>query len=94
MKLTPLHDRIVVLEDKADEISQGGIIIPGQAQKKPATGTVISHGPGKYVDAQLVPVTVNDGDKIVFVKHQGDMVEVDGVEYRIIKDEHIIGIIT
>jgi len=94
MKLTPLHDRIVITEDDVKETTRGGIIIPGQARNIPTTGTVVSAGPGKYVGADLVPITVKENDRIVYVKGAGDIIEVDGVEMRIIQDEHVIGIIS
>lgn len=92
MKLTPLHDRIVIKEDEAEEVSQGGIVLVDQ--EKPATGTVIATGPGKYAGTNFVPVTVKEGDKIVFTRNAGEIVELNGEDFRIIQDDFVIGIIT
>ena len=93
MRIVPLHDRIVIKEDNADEVSKGGILIPGQAQKKPSMGVVVAHGPGRYINNEFVPVTVKEGDKVLFVQNSGEVVEVDGETLRVIHDIDIIGIV-
>ena len=47
MKVTPLHDRIIIEPAKQDEVSKGGIIIPDTAKEKPQKGTAITVGSGK-----------------------------------------------
>ena len=36
MKFTPLADRILIKRVEADEVTAGGILIPGNAQEKPS----------------------------------------------------------
>ena len=47
VSVTPLHDRVIVKADAAEEKSSGGIIIPDTAKEKPQRGTVVAAGPGK-----------------------------------------------
>ena len=47
VSVTPLHDRVIVKADAAEEKTSGGIIIPDTAKEKPQRGTVIAAGPGK-----------------------------------------------
>ena len=46
MKLTPLHDRVLVKREEQDAKSAGGIIIPDTVQEKPMEGKVIAVGSG------------------------------------------------
>ncbi len=57
VKVTPLHDRVIVKAAAAEEKTAGGIIIPDTAKEKPQRGTVIAAGPGKKDE----PVTVKEG---------------------------------
>lgn len=47
MKLLPLEDRVVILQDDATKQTNTGIFIPDTSQRKPSTGTVVWIGPGK-----------------------------------------------
>ena len=53
LKVTPLHDRVIVKPAAAEEKSAGGIIIPDTAKEKPQRGTVIAAGPGKTTSTVL-----------------------------------------
>jgi chaperonin GroES len=44
MRIEPLGDKIVVKRTEADEVTTGGIILPGSAQEKPQQGKVLSVG--------------------------------------------------
>lgn len=83
---TPLHDRILVLPDKADE-EIGGYKIPDDAQKAPKRGKVISVGPGIHADhtGVLIPNDVKVGDTVVYSKFGGTEVELDGVVHVVLK---------
>ena len=94
MTFRPLHDRIVVRRTEADEKSVGGIIIPDTAKEKPMEGEVIAAGPGARNEAgQLQPLDVKVGDRILFGKWSGTEVKLDSVEYLIMKESDIMGVI-
>jgi chaperonin GroES len=94
MKFRPLHDRVVVKRIDAEEKSAGGIIIPDTAKEKPSQGEIIAVGPGARDEAgKLVPLDVKVGDRILFGKWSGTEVKIDGVEYLIMKESDIMGIL-
>ena len=94
MKFRPLHDRVVVTRIDADDKTAGGIIIPDTAKEKPSEGEVIAVGPGgRDESGKLIPVDVRVGDRVLFGKWSGTEVMIDGVEYVIMKESDIMGVI-
>jgi chaperonin GroES len=94
MKFRPLHDRVVVKRVAEEEKTKGGIIIPDTAKEKPMEGEVIAVGPGARDEkGALVPLDVKAGDRILFGKWSGTEVKLDGVEYLIMKESDIMGIL-
>jgi chaperonin GroES len=94
MKFRPLHDRVVVKRIDAEEKSAGGIIIPDTAKEKPSQGEIIAVGPGGRDEAgKLIPLDVKAGDRILFGKWSGTEVKIDSVEYLIMKESDIMGIL-
>ena len=94
MKFRPLHDRVVVKRIDAEEKTAGGIIIPDTAKEKPQEGEVVAVGPGGRDEAgKLVPIDVKAGDRILFGKWSGTEVKIDGVEYLIMKESDVMGVL-
>jgi chaperonin GroES len=94
MKFRPLHDRVVVKRIEAEEKSAGGIIIPDTAKEKPQQGEVISVGPGGRDEAgKLIPIDLKAGDRVLFGKWSGTEVKLDGIEYLIMKESDVIGVL-
>jgi len=94
MKFRPLHDRVVVKRIDAEEKTTGGIIIPDTAKEKPSQGEIIAVGPGGRDEAgKLVPLDVQVGNRILFGKWSGTEVKIDGVEYLIMKESDIMGVL-
>ena len=94
MELRPLHDRIVIKRLDEGETMRGGIIIPDTAKEKPTEGEVIAVGPGgRDESGKLIPIDLKVGDRILFGKWSGTEVKIDGVEYLIMKESDIMGVI-
>jgi chaperonin GroES len=94
MKFRPLHDRVVVKRIDAEDKSAGGIIIPDTAKEKPSQGEIIAIGPGGRDEAgKLVPLDVQVGNRVLFGKWSGTEVKIDGVEYLIMKESDIMGVL-
>lgn len=95
--IQPLADRVVVLpasEEEAKKNSKLNIIIPDTADKeRPAQGVVVAVGPGKYDDGELVPMSIKEGDKVIFSKYGYDEVKVSGEEYYILSESNILAVI-
>ena len=93
-KFRPLHDRVVVKRIEADLKSKGGIIIPDTAQEKPSQGEIVAVGPGgRDENGKLIPIDLKTGDRVLFGKWSGTEVKLDGVEYLIMKESDIMGIL-
>ncbi|MFA5359546.1 MAG: co-chaperone GroES [Patescibacteria group bacterium] len=95
MKLKPIHDHIVVKPITEDEITKSGIVLPDTIDKeKPEKGEVVAVGSGKLLDnGQRAAMSVKVGDKVMFKKYSPDEIKVDGVEYLIISESDILGIL-
>ena len=94
MKFRPLHDRVVIERIDAEAKTAGGIIIPDTAQEKPQQGEVTAVGPrGRDESGKLIPIDVKVGDRILFGKWSGTEVKIDGVEYLIMKESDIMGVL-
>ena len=94
VKLTPLHDRVLVRRIEEGETVRGGIIIPDSAKEKPQEGVVIAAGTGKYEKGQTIPLAVKAGDRILFGKYSGNEIKLDGEELLIMREEEVLGILS
>ena len=95
MRFRPLHDRVLVKRIEAEAKSPGGIIIPDTAKKKPQEGEVIAVGPGgRDQSGKLTSSDVKVGNRVLFGKWSGTEIKLDGVEYLIMKETDILGVLT
>ena len=94
MKVRPLHDRLLVRRIEEKETVRGGIIIPDSAKEKPQEGEVIAVGNGKVLDnGTKVALDVKAGDKILFGKHSGTDIKIDGEEFLILREDEVLAVI-
>jgi len=94
MKFRPLHDRVVVERIDAEAKTAGGIIIPDTAKEKPSQGKIIAVGPGgRDENGKLIPIDLQPGDRVLFGKWSGTEVKIEGVEYLIMKESDIMGVL-
>ena len=93
MKLVPLGDRVVLKQCEAEETTKSGIILTGSAQEKPQEAEVIAVGPGGMVDGKEVTMQVKVGQKVIYSKHAGTEVKLDGNEYIVVKQNDILAVV-
>jgi chaperonin GroES len=94
MNIRPLRDRVVVKRLEEGEQRVGGIIIPDTAKEKPQQGKVMAVGSGRLTDkGTLVPLDITIGDTILFGKYSGSEIKLGGVEYLIVKEDEVLGVI-
>jgi len=94
MKFKPLRDRVLVKYSEESEKTAGGLYIPDTAKEKSQKGQVVAVGPGKVTeDGKLQPISVKVGDTVLFDKYSGSKVTMDDVEYLIIREEDILGVV-
>ncbi|HWR57711.1 MAG TPA: co-chaperone GroES [Thermodesulfovibrionales bacterium] len=94
MKFKPLRDRVLVKYSEEAERTAGGLYIPDTAKEKPQKGEIVAVGPGRVTDdGKLQPISVKVGDIVLFDKYSGSKVTMQDVEYLIIREEDILGIV-
>lgn len=93
MKFRPLHDRVLVKRLEEEKTSAGGILIPDTAKEKPSSGEVIAVGPGKVVEGKAQAMNVKVGDKVLFGKYSGTEIKLDNVDYIVMREDDVIGIL-
>ena len=94
MRFRPLQDRVVVRRVEQEEKTKGGIIIPDTAKEKPSEGEIIGVGPGgRDENGKLIPIDLKTGDRVLFGKWSGTEVKIDGVDYLIMKESDIMGVL-
>ena len=89
LKITPLHDRVIIRPAIAEERTLGGIIIPDTAKEKPQRGIVVAAGPGKKDE----PMTVKPGDTVLYGKYAGTEIQINGEELLIMRESDILAIV-
>jgi len=79
-------DRIVIKQfDSPAEVA--GLIIPDSERKKIHKGEVVIVGPGgRDHEGRLIPMTVKVGDIVAYSEFATTKVEIDGIEYILIKE--------
>jgi chaperonin GroES len=89
-----LGERVVVKPLPSEEVTKGGIVLPDTAKEKPQEGEVIAVGPGRLLDnGTRVPIDLKVGDRVLFSKYAGNEVKLDDIEYMIMREADILGVI-
>jgi len=101
MKLTPLHDWVLIRTSEPNEKNPGDIIIPGIAQERPEEGEVLAVGTGRLVEDKdskekikkktCVKTTVKPGQHILYKKYAAREVEGDEEELVLVREEDVLG---
>jgi chaperonin GroES len=81
------------IEDEAEKTA-GGLFIPDSAKEKPQQGEVVAVGNGKRNDkGERDALDVKAGDRILFGKYSGSDIKIDGVEYLIMREDEVLGVL-
>lgn len=87
--IKPLADRVVIEPTAAEQVTASGIYIPDTAKEKPQRGKVVAAGPG----TKDVTMEVKVGDTVLYGKYAGTEIAIDGVEYIIMRQSDILGVL-
>ena len=91
IKVRPLDDRVVVAPMEAEEVTAGGIVLPDTAKEKPQRGAIVATGPGRLLDSgERGELSVKEGDEVIYGKYGGSEIEIDGEEYKILRESDIL----
>jgi chaperonin GroES len=94
MKIKPLGERVVIKMMESEEVTKGGIILPGSAKEKPQVAEVVAVGPGGFDDkGREIKMEVKVGDKVLISKYAGTEVKIDDQEYTILRQSDILAIV-
>lgn len=91
--IVPLGDKVVIKPMSAEEKTKTGIYIPDTAKEAPAEGEIVALGTGKMSGGKKHEFSVKKGDKVLYGKYAGDEVKIEGKEYKIMKEDEILGIL-
>lgn len=92
--ITPLFDNVLIQPAKAEDMTAGGIVLPGTVKEKPQMGTVMAIGTGAQdANGKLIPMIVKVGQKVLYKKWGGDEVKVGNEEWKLVKQTDILAII-
>ena len=90
MKLRPMADNVLLKAHEAPETTASGIILATTNKEKPAIYEVVSVGPG----TKDVTMAVEVGQKVVVGKFVGSDVTIDKEEYKFVKQDEILAVVT
>ena len=90
MKLKPMADNVLLKAHEEAATTVSGIVLATAAKEKPAIYEVVSAGPG----TKDVQMQVKSGDRVVVAKHVGTDVTIDKIEYKFVKQEEILAVVT
>ena len=91
MNIKPLDDRVLVKPLDTEEKTTGGILIPDTAKEKPIRGLVEAVGSGRLLDnGERLDLSLKKGDKVLFGKYAGTEIKIEGVEFKIMKENEIL----
>lgn len=89
-KYTILHDNVLIEGLEVPQIK--GILSPRGYEQKPKHGKVIAIGKGRiYDDGTLIPLSVKVDDIVTFNEHSTTNINLNGVDYYVVREEDIIG---
>ena len=89
VNIKPLADRVLIEPAAAEQKTASGIFIPDTAQEKPQQGVVVAVGNGKVDE----PLTVKNGDTVLYGKYSGTELLHEGKTYLIMKESDIYAIV-
>ncbi len=90
LNIKPLADRVVIEPTPAETKTASGIIIPDTVKEKPQEGTVVAVGPGQLDE----PMTLKEGDKVLYGKYAGTELKLDGKDYLIMRELDVLAVIS
>ena len=101
MKLTPLHDWVLIRTGEPSARSAGGIIIPDSAQERPEEGEVLAVGTGRLIEDKdskekikkktFVKTTLQPGEHVLYKKYAATEVDGEDEKLVLVREEDVLG---
>ena len=95
MSFKPIADRVLVLPDEPDDVSEAGLVMIRTYEEAEMSGTVAAVGPGARCPecSRALRSDLKPGDRVVFAAEDGQEVDYDGVTYLVLSEDQILGIV-
>jgi len=95
INIRPLHDKVIVRRDEAEDQTASGIFLPESGKEKPKTGVVEAIGDGKLntETGERTPLSVKTGDRVIFASYAGTEVKLDDDELLIMSEDEILAVL-
>ena len=91
----PIRDRLLVKKIEDELKTKSGLQLSDDIKERPTKGVVLAVGEGRQNDdGKLLPMVVKKGDTILYPKYSGHPVKLDFVEYLILEEKEVLGIVT
>jgi chaperonin GroES len=87
----PAVGKLLIRPADPEEVSDGGIILPAQAQEATQAADIIEISVGHFEQGTLVRTAYVPGDRILFAKYAGTEVEIAGETLKVIGFADILG---
>lgn len=81
----------MILRRDAAPQSQGRLVLANQEQ--PDTGVVVAVGPGIHYKDRFIPTELQVGERVRFQKYTGQMMDMDGEQYLVMREGDVIGVV-
>ncbi len=83
---------VKVVEDEEETV--GGIVLANNAKQKPQQGKIVAVGEGGVTpEGKRLPLSVKEGDTILYDKYAGSEVKYDGDDYLVLHEKDIMAIV-
>lgn len=90
----PIRDRLLVKKIEDELKTKSGLQLSDDIKERPTKGVVLAVGEGRINDdGKLLPMVIKKGDTILYPKYSGHPVKLDFVEYLILEEKEVLGII-
>jgi len=85
--LTPIGDRVIIRCNKPEE-KIGSLYIPPNAQEQMTMGTIVA------ISRDLINenTVITMGQQVLYKQYSGDEITVDGINYIIVSEDDILGV--
>ena len=95
MKINPTLDKIVVKKIEFEKLYKGSIILTSKNQDNinKLIYEVVECGPGGIRNKDNVKIVVKPGDKVIIPEYIGSEINIDNIQYRIVKQADILAIL-
>lgn len=93
-EIVMIGDLIAVVADEAESQTESGLHLVQRVEDAPVSGVVAASGPGqRSALGELIPMTVEVGDRVMFLPHTGHDLGVDADQYLVMSEQEILAIV-